>query len=170
MMTNRVLAVFLLTLLISFSACAEGTPSTSSPPATAPAPSSIQIPAPAPGPEPGVRFDRGPDVVSLYGEIAEINLSFTNGASELRTISPFPPEIKIIELPNLQPPDSVVRAFPGGKMNSRCSRVNHRLISSLGTRRMTAGSRCRQAGIVLRLRLPLAVVLPSECWCCLRKA
>lgn len=29
-------------------------------------------------------------------------------------MSPFPPEIKIIELPNLQPPDRVVRTFPAG--------------------------------------------------------
>lgn len=41
-------------------------------------------------------------------------MSFTNEASELRTISPFPPEIRIIELPNLRPPDIVVRAFPVG--------------------------------------------------------
>ena len=60
-------------------------------------------------------FDRVPDVVSPYGERAGVDLSFTNKASEPRTISPFPPEIRIIELPNLQPPDSVVRAFPVGK-------------------------------------------------------
>ncbi len=82
--------------------------------APAPPTSPVPAPTPAPGPSPTVRFDRVPDVVSPYGERAEVNLSFTNEASEPRTISPFPPEIKIIELPNLQPPDSVVRAFPVG--------------------------------------------------------
>ena len=82
-------------------------------PPTSPAPA--PTPTPAPGPSPTVRFDRVPDVVSPYGERTEINLSFTNEASGLRTISPFPPEIRIIELPNLQPPDSVLRAFHVGK-------------------------------------------------------
>jgi len=86
-----------------------------------PAPTPVPTPTPAPGPAPGpgislgVRFDRVPDVVASYGEKAKINLSFTNAASETRTISPFPPEIRIIELPNLRPPDRVVRAFPVGK-------------------------------------------------------
>ncbi len=96
------LMVFLLSALV---ACAQ---ETATPTSTGP------TPAPAPGPTPSIRFDRIPDVISPYGETAEINLSFTNEASETRTISPFPPEIRIIELPNLRPPDRVVRAFPVG--------------------------------------------------------
>jgi len=80
-----------------------------------PAPTPAPGPAPGPGISLGVKFDRVPDVVASYGEKAKINLSFTNAASETRTISPFPPEIRIIELPNLRPPDRVVRAFPVGK-------------------------------------------------------
>jgi hypothetical protein len=82
---------------------------TAAPTTTAPAPT------PTPGPSPGVVFNVVPDVISPYGETAEINLSFTNMASETRTISPFPPEISIIELPDLQPPDKVIRAFPAGE-------------------------------------------------------
>ncbi len=86
------------------------TPTPDPAPATVPA----LAPAPAPGPSPTVVFERVPDVISLYGETAEINLSFTNEASETRRISPFPPEIKIIELPDVKPPGIVVRAFPVG--------------------------------------------------------
>jgi len=71
-------------------------------------------PTPVPGPTPGIIFDRVPDVISPYSKTADINLSFTNEASEPRTISPFPPEIKIIELPDVKPPGIVVRAFPVG--------------------------------------------------------
>lgn len=80
----------------------------------APAPAPAPTPAPAPGPSRMVMFERLPDIISLYGENVEINLTFTNEASEPRIISPFKPEIKIIELPNLRPPDSVVRTFPAG--------------------------------------------------------
>ena len=72
------------------------------------------VPTPEPGPERGIMFDRVPNVVSLYGVRTEINLSFTNEASEPRTISPFPPEIKIIELPDVTPTVTLVRAFPLG--------------------------------------------------------
>jgi len=71
-------------------------------------------PAPAPGPTPGIMFDTVPDVISPYGKTADVNLSFTNEASEPRNISPFPPVIKIIELPDFKPPSIVVRAFPVG--------------------------------------------------------
>ncbi len=71
-------------------------------------------PTPAPGPTRAIVFDRIPDTISPYGGKVEITLSYTNEASEPRIMSPFPPEIKIIEIPNLQPPDRVVRAFPVG--------------------------------------------------------
>lgn len=78
----------------------------------------IKSPAPTPSPTPepalDVMFDTVPDVISPYGETAGINLSFTNEASEPRTISPFPPVIKIIELPDFKPPGIVVRAFAVG--------------------------------------------------------
>jgi hypothetical protein len=95
------------------------------PPAPAPAPSVIPTPTspaptpvPSPTPRPGIsiamEFDSIPVITSPYGEEVEIKLSFTNQASEPRIMTPFPPEIKIIELPDIQPPDSVVRAFPAG--------------------------------------------------------
>lgn len=93
--------LLLLLVVVSFGCAREVTP---------PAP----VPTPAPGPERTIMFDRVLDVIASYGEKAEINLSFTNEASEPRTLSPFPPEIKIIELPNVKPPDVVVRGFPVG--------------------------------------------------------
>ncbi len=103
---NRLITGLLMVFLLSaVVACAQ---ETSTPTSTEP------TPVPAPGPTPSIRFDRIPDVISPYGERAEINLSFTNEASEPRTISPFPPEIKIIELPDVKPPGIVVRAFPVG--------------------------------------------------------
>ena len=108
------IVILMVILLVPVACVRETAPSTSPPP---PAPASIPTPdrrPPTPGPSPSVMFDRVPDVISSYGEGAEISLSFTNEASELRTISPFPPEIRIIELPNLRPPDRVVRAFPVG--------------------------------------------------------
>jgi hypothetical protein len=60
-------------------------------------------------------FNQVTDVISPYGETVEINLSFTNMATETCMISPFPPEIRIIELPDVQPPDKVIRAFPVGE-------------------------------------------------------
>ncbi len=98
------LMVFLLSALV---ACAGETVAPTSP---SPAPN----PTPAPGPARGIRFDRVPDVIGPYGEKVEINLSFTNEASEPRRISPFPPEIKIIELPDVKPPGIIVQAFPVG--------------------------------------------------------
>jgi hypothetical protein len=94
------LMVFLLSVLV---ACTQKTATPTSP-ARGPTPS-ISL---------GVMFDRVPDIISPYGETAEINLSFTNKASETRTINPFPPEIRIIELPNLRPPDKVIRTFQVG--------------------------------------------------------
>ncbi|MDD5037768.1 MAG: hypothetical protein PHN78_00380 [Dehalococcoidales bacterium] len=98
------LVLFLLTTLV---ACAGENPAPTSP-------SPASNPTPAPGPERGIRFDRVPDVIASYGNKAEINLSFTNEASEPRTLKPFPPEIKIIELPDVKPPGIVVQAFPVG--------------------------------------------------------
>lgn len=115
MMKKLITGLLVLFLLSASVACARETAAP-----TAPAPTSVPTPTPALGPAPapgislGVGFDRVPDVVGPYGERVEINLSFTNAASEIQTISPFPPEIRIIELPNLRPPDRVVRAFPAG--------------------------------------------------------
>jgi hypothetical protein len=102
--------LILLALLLAISLIAAGcrAPALPTPPTPAP------TPAPAPGPTPGIMFDTVPDVISPYGKTADINLSFTNEASEPRTVSPFPPVIKIIELPDVKPPAIVVRAFPVG--------------------------------------------------------
>ncbi len=108
-MKKLVIGILLLFLLFIPIACTGETAAPTSSPATEP------VPTPAPGPARGIRFDRVPDVIGPYGEKVETSLSFTNEASEPHTISPFPPDIKIIDLPNLQPPDSVVRAFPVGK-------------------------------------------------------
>ncbi len=115
-MSNRLITGLLILFLLLSVGCAGRTVVPSSP-----SPASEAMPAPereGPPPTPGIPsrvvFNRVPDVVSSYGERSEINLSFTNEASETRTISPFPPEIRIIELPNLRPPDRVVRAFPVG--------------------------------------------------------
>ncbi len=108
-MRKKLLTGLLVLFLLPISVACAG--ETEAPPSPSPAPN----PTPAPGPERGIRFDRVPDVVSPYGKQVEINLSFTNEASEPRSISPFPPEVTVIELPNLQPPDRVVRAFPVGK-------------------------------------------------------
>jgi hypothetical protein len=104
------LMTFLLSTLI---ACAQETANPA--PTRVPAPTTTATPAPVPGISLGVMFDEVPDVISPYGETVEINLSFTNKASEIHAISPFPPEIRIIELPNLQPPDKVIRVFPAGE-------------------------------------------------------
>ncbi len=112
-MKKLIIGLLVLFLLSMAVACARETaPSTSPPP---PAPASIPTPdrrPPTPGPSPSVIFDRVPDVISSYGESVSIDLSFTNEATEPRIITPFPPEIKIIELPNLHPPEIVVRTFP----------------------------------------------------------
>jgi hypothetical protein len=67
---------------------------------------------PGPGISPGVTFNRLPDIVSSYGEDVKIGLSFSNQAPEARVMSPFPPEINIIKLPNVTPPDIVIRTYP----------------------------------------------------------
>jgi hypothetical protein len=102
--------VFVLSIPI---ACAKETATPASPTTTSTSPT--PIPTHAPGSTLSVVFNRVPDVVNPYGETAEINLSFTNRAAETRTINPFPPEIRIIELPNLKPPDKVIQAFPVGE-------------------------------------------------------
>ncbi len=86
-------------------------PRTTTAPTTA-----MPVPAPVPGivPGPDFDFDRTPDIISALGNKVEIKLSFINRASEPRLMSSFPPEIKIVALPNLQPPDVVVRSFPAG--------------------------------------------------------
>lgn len=86
-------------------------------PATTPAPTTaVPRPTPVPGIPPGPDFDfnRTPDIISALGDKVEIKLSFINRASEPRLMTSFPPEIKIVALPNLQPPDVVVRSFPAG--------------------------------------------------------
>ncbi|MBI4302751.1 MAG: hypothetical protein HY665_00215, partial [Chloroflexi bacterium] len=84
-------------------------------PTPTPTPTPTPVPAPTPAPTPSIiGFNRVPDVVSAYGQTAEINLSFTNRAPDVRTVSPFPPLIKIIELPDFRPPARVVRVFPAG--------------------------------------------------------
>jgi predicted anti-sigma-YlaC factor YlaD len=70
---------------------------------------------PAPCVAPGVTFSRLPDIVSNYGEEVKIDLSFSNQAPEMVMMNPFPPGIRIIKLPNVTPPDNVVRTFPAGK-------------------------------------------------------
>jgi flagellar hook assembly protein FlgD len=107
----RLLVLFLLFTLV---ACAGKSMEPTSP-------SQTSNPTPAPGPERGIRFDRVPDVIASYGDKVEINLSFTNEASEPRTISLFPPEIRIIELPDVKPPGIIVKAFPvgNGKLDLR---------------------------------------------------
>jgi hypothetical protein len=67
---------------------------------------------PAPGISLGVTFDRLPDVVTNYGDDVKLDLSFSNHAPETRVMSPFPPEIKIIEMPDVIPPATVVRIYP----------------------------------------------------------
>jgi hypothetical protein len=104
------LVVFVLSIPI---ACAKETtiPTSQTTISTSP----TTAPTHAPGISLGVMFDKVPDVISHYGETVEINLSFTNRAAETHKISPFPPEIRIIELPNLKPPDKVIQAFPAGE-------------------------------------------------------
>ena len=106
-MKKLIIGLLVLFLLSMPVACAGETAAPTSP-ATEP------NPTPAPGPTLGIMSDRVPDVISPYGKTADINLSFTNEASEPRTISPFPPEIKIIELPDVKPPGIVVQAFSVG--------------------------------------------------------
>ena len=80
-------------------------------PATTTAPTTaVPMPTPAPGISLGIMFDRVPDVISPYGESGEINLSFTNQSSDTHTMT-FPPEIKIIALPDVKPTNTVVRSF-----------------------------------------------------------
>jgi hypothetical protein len=77
-------------------------------------PTTVPAPIPAPAPSRMVTFERLPDIISAYGESVDVELVFTNEASELRMISPYPPEIKIVKLPDWNPPDSAVRGFPAG--------------------------------------------------------
>lgn len=72
---------------------------------------------PAPGISPGVTFNRLPDIVRNYGEDVQVDLSFPNQAPETRIMSPFPPDISIIKLPNITPPDIVVRIYPASGAN-----------------------------------------------------
>jgi len=67
-----------------------------------------------------VHCDDIPDIICTYGEKVEIELPFTNGASEPAMMTPFPPEI-IIERPHLPEPDSVVRSFFAGTEELRLS-------------------------------------------------
>ena len=80
-------------------------------PTTTTAPT-VPMPTPAPGISLGIMFDREPDIISSYGEQTEIVLSFTNKASEPRLISWSTSEVKIIKLPDVQPPSITVRSFP----------------------------------------------------------
>lgn len=73
-----------------------------------------------PGKEPIRRPELGPmslrtsikQDILLPGEEVEINMTFTNRASEPTVVSPFPPEIRI-DMPTL-PGDETVRHFNGG--------------------------------------------------------
>lgn len=60
-----------------------------------------------------VHHERVAPTTYKTGEWVQVALFFTNYASEPRIMSPFPPKINI-ELPNVQPPDSVVRSIPAG--------------------------------------------------------
>jgi hypothetical protein len=73
---------------------------------------------PAPGISPVVTYNKLPDIVSNYGKEVKIDLSFYNQAPETRVMSPFPPDISIIKLPNITPPDELVRTYPasGGEV------------------------------------------------------
>jgi flagellar hook assembly protein FlgD len=107
-MTKKIMGGLLVLFLLSMLVACNGE-------STSPASPSLTLnPTPAPGPERGIRSNRVPDVIASYGEKAEINLSFTNEASEPRTINPFPPGISIIELPDVKPPGILVQAFPAG--------------------------------------------------------
>ncbi len=84
-------------------------------PLTTPPPETPVPTTPPPGtPSSIATFERLPDVISTYGETVAVELVFTNESSDLRIISPYPPEIKIVKLPNLNPSDSAVRNFPEG--------------------------------------------------------
>lgn len=86
----------------------NGRPPIPAPSPTAPVPEPSLTPVP--GPSLGIVFNRIPDVISPYGEQAKIELSFTNQSSEPRTMT-FPPKINIIALPDVKPPDIIVRSF-----------------------------------------------------------
>jgi len=113
-MMKKIITGLLMLSSLSMPVACAGEIAAPTSPATEPNPTPAPRPEPAPGPTLGIMFDRVPDVISTYGKTADINLSFTNEASEPRTVTPFPPEIKIIELPDVKPPGIVVRAFPVG--------------------------------------------------------
>jgi len=77
-------------------------------------PEPTPAPEPAPGISLGIMFDRVPDIISPYSEQTEIKLSFTNKASEPRLMSWLTSEIKIIKLPDVQPPSIAVRSLAVG--------------------------------------------------------
>ncbi len=81
-------------------------------PPAEPTPTPMPTPSHAPGISLGIMFDRGPDIISSYGEQTEIALSLTNKASEPRLMSWATSEVKIIKLPDVQPPSIAVRSFP----------------------------------------------------------
>jgi len=82
-------------------------PTTTTAPTTA-----VPMPTPAPGISLGIMFDRMADIIGPYGEQIEIDLSFTNKASGPRMISWSTSEVRIIRLPDVQPPSIAVRSFP----------------------------------------------------------
>jgi hypothetical protein len=97
--------ISLLFILSTAVACTKTVPTsvTTIPPTT-----------PAPGVSPMVMVNKLPDVYSEYGKSVNIELTFVNKASEPRLMGPFPPQIEIIVLPDVQPPDIIVRSFPAG--------------------------------------------------------
>jgi flagellar hook assembly protein FlgD len=116
-MIKKIIAgLSVLFMLFSLIACAGVNTETTSPSPSFSLTSTLPTPNPTvtPAPEPGININRTSDVIVAYGEIAEITFSFTNQASKTLTIAPFPPEIKIIKLPEVKPPILVVRYFLEG--------------------------------------------------------
>jgi hypothetical protein len=86
-MGKKLITALLLPLMLSALVACAGETAAPTSPATKPNPTPAPRPAPAPGPTLGIMFDTVPDVISPYGKTADINLSFTNEASEPRTVS-----------------------------------------------------------------------------------
>ncbi len=91
-----------------------GSPSTATSPGMA-TPRTTVSSTSIPMPSEMVMFERLPDIISAYGESVDIEMALTNEASEPLIVSPYSPEIKIIKLPDLQSPDTVVRTFSAGR-------------------------------------------------------
>jgi hypothetical protein len=133
--STAVVAVIIFFAALFFGGMRMGSPGPPTPPAssttvpmtttaatttTAVPPTTVISSTTTPGPaiSPGVTFNRLPDIVSNYGEEVNMDLSFSNQAPEARVMSPFPPDISIIKLPNVTPPDELVRTYPasGGEV------------------------------------------------------